>query len=354
MDNFYGSWSVLTTNFLFVLYLALNGVTLASILHLANGKWRFHVRKMAVATASLFPLAFVLLIIILANGETTFVWMAEQAAAGHGGAHGEGQHLPGWHDYNFLVIRQILGFFIMAGLYTLFIKYQHESDIDSSYRAQRRFRNIALLIPFFYVTYGTMVAWDFEMTQVAGWHSASYGFYHFQSNFHMYLAFMTVLVFFMNKSGRLVKEIPPYVYNYFAQFMLGMTILWTYLYFTQYLIMWYGRLPTDMDRYDSMMLEGFGPIWWTFLALKFIIPFCTLAITPNRHNPPVIVAVACSILLGTWLERYTWIAGSADSSTYHMPMTHIFDIGVTVLVAGIAWAIVRWTFRRYGITKASS
>ena len=346
MENF-GSWSVLTTNFLIVLYLALNGVTLASVLHLVNGKWRFQVRNLAVSMASLFPLAFVLLILVLANGEYTFLW------------HGEGENvqpgkyeLTGWMNYNFLVAREVIGFFIMAGLYTLFIKYQHESDIDSSYKAQRRFRNIALLVPFFYVCYGTMVAWDFEMTQQPDWHSASYGFYHFQSNFIMFLAFFTVLMFFLNKSGKLVKEIPPYIFNYMAQFMLAMTILWTYLYFTQYLIMWYGRLPFEMDRFDAMMLEGFGPLWWTFLALKFIIPFCTFAITPNRHNPVVIVFVACCILLGTWIERYTWIAGSVDPQYYHFPMTAFTDIAITVVVIAAGWFLVKRSLLKNGLIKA--
>lgn len=351
MENF-GSWSVLTTNFLYTLYIALNGVTLAALLHLANGKWRFEVRKVAVATSALFPLAFVLMIIILANGEHTFVWMAEQAHGG-GGEHGEGHHLNAWHNYNFLVARQFIGFMIIAGLWTLFIKYQHESEIDASYAAQRRFRNVALLIPFFYPVYGTMVAWDFEMTQMAGWHSASYGFYHFQSNFHMYLAFITALLFFLNKAGVLKKAIPSYIFNYFAQFMLGMTILWTYLYFTQYLIMWYGRLPDEMIRFDNMMQNGLAPIWWLFLTLKFIIPFCTLAITPNRHNPPVIVFVALSILLGSWIERYTWVSGSSDPSYYHIPMTSIVDIGVTALIFGVAWFLIRMRLRRDGLVKTS-
>lgn len=350
MENF-GSWSVLTTNFIFILYLALNGVTLAAILHLANGKWRFEVRRIACSTASLFPLAFILMIVVLASGDHTFAWMSLTSEHGSAGAQGEEVHLPGWLNYNFLVAREVIGFFIVAGLYTLFIKYQYESDIDASYAAQRRFRNVALLIPFFYVIYGTMVAWDFEMTQFVGWHSASYGFYHFQSNFHMYLAFLTLVLFFVNKAGKFVKPIPPYIYNYLAQFMLGMTILWTYLYFTQYLIMWYGRLPEDMGRYDAMMQFGLAPLWWTFLAMKFIIPFCTLAITPNRHNPPVIAFVALSIVGGTWIERYTWISGSSDPQYYHIPMTSVSDVVLTVAVAAVAFAIVRWTMARYGIIK---
>ncbi|NOY62597.1 MAG: hypothetical protein GXP10_05470 [Gammaproteobacteria bacterium] len=343
MENF-GSWSIITTNFLLILFLALGGVTFSALLHLVNGKWRFQVRDLACALWVLFPVAGVLLVILLLGGENTFPWLAH--------AHDPDHHLSGWHNYTFLVLREVLGFVAIVALYMLFIKYQRLSEIDDSYSAQRRFRNIALLIPFGYFLYGSMVAWDFEMTMIPGWHSASYGAYHFQSNFHFFLAFFTVFVFFLNRSGKLKVPVPYYVYNYMAQFMLGMTILWTYLYFTQYLIMWYGRLPFEMGRYWAM-IDGLGPLWWTFLALKFIIPFCTFVFKPNRHNPTVIVAVACSIMLGTWIERYVWISGSVDPQYYHFPMTSPLDIIATAVILTGAWFAVKWSLARKGLTVGS-
>lgn len=344
MNIVFGSWSVLTTNFLIVLYMALCGVVFSSLLHLANGKWRFQVRDIACALWVLFAIAGFLLAILLSNGEATFQWLAH--------AHDEEHHLPGWHNYTFLVLRQIAGFVIIATLFSLFIKYQRLSETDSSYRVQRRFRNIALLIPFAYVLYGSMVAWDFEMTMWPNWHSASYAFYHFQSNFHCFLAFFTILLFFLHRSGRLSRPFEGYIFNFMAQFMLAMTILYTYLYFTQYLIMWYGRMPSEMVRYFNMMYEGYAGLWWTFLALKFIIPFTTLAITPNRHNPVIIVMVAFSIVIGTWIERYTWIAGSVPGE-FHTPMTALFDIIVTAAILVAAWTAVRWNMRRKGLLRAS-
>lgn len=347
MEGF-GSWSVLTTNFIIVLYIALGGVTLSAILHLANGKWRFIIRDLACSLAVMFPVAFVLLIILLANGEHTFQWLAhDAAAAGHGDEH----HLNAWHNYSFLVARQVAGFFVIAGLYGLFIKYQHESNIDASYAAQRRFRNIALLIPFGYVLYGTMVAWDFEMTMSPNWHSASYAPYHFVSNFHFFLAFFAVFLFVLNRSGKLTKQVPQFVFNYLAQMMLAFTILWTYFFFTQYLIMWYGRLPFEMFRFDNMMEQGYGPLWWTFLTLKFIVPFCAFIFTINRHTPSIIATIATGIMVGTWLERYTWISGSVDPQYYHMPMTSLFDIIVTIIVAALSILAMKWSLTRYGMLR---
>ena len=102
MQNF-GSWSVLTTDFLIVLYLALNGVTFSAILHLANGKWRFAVRKLACSMSVLFPIAGVLLVILLLKNSSTFAWVTEPLSP-------TGEHIiPNkWRNVPFLVIREIV------------------------------------------------------------------------------------------------------------------------------------------------------------------------------------------------------------------------------------------------------
>ena len=181
MEGF-GSWSVLTANFLIILFLALNGITLASILHLVNAKWREHVRFLSVSLSGLFPVAGVLLIILLMNPESTFQWMADH---GHSD---DGYHLNAWHNYPFLVMRELFAFLFVWGFYATFIKYQYEAVVNPTYASQRRFRNVALVIPFIYVIYGTMVAWDFEMTMIPNWHSASYSAYHWVSQFHFFFA----------------------------------------------------------------------------------------------------------------------------------------------------------------------
>ena len=99
----YSNWSVLTVNFLVVLYLALSGVALCAVLHLVSAYWRYEIRQLASSLFALFPLAFVMLIILLVGGEHTFPWLHE-ANAGHGE-----HHLPAWHNYTFLVARQVLG-----------------------------------------------------------------------------------------------------------------------------------------------------------------------------------------------------------------------------------------------------
>jgi len=137
-----------------------------------------------------------------------------------------------------------------------------------------------------------------------------------------------------------------------AQLIFGMTILWTYLYFVQYVLVWYGRLPLEVGRYDSMIYEGFGLLWITFVVFKFLIPFVTFIFTANRHNPVTITIVSMFIVIGTWLERYIWISGSVDSQYYRMPLSTMFGIAVTIATVVISWVLVKVALNRYGLVNS--
>lgn len=340
----FGSWSVLTTNFLIVLYLALGGAVFPVILHLAGARrWRAQVGFLAGTCTALFPIAFVLLVILLANGEMTFPWLKTANAAG--------EHLSGWHNYKFLVAREIIGFLIVSGMSVAAIRCQYLAEADHKAHNPARFNRLAILMPFAYVIYGTMVAWDFEMTLEPGWHSASYGAYQFQSAFHGFLGFFAMMLFFLDRSGRLTRSFEPKIFNYMAQFILAMSIMWVYFYFTQYLVMWYGRLPHDMERYWRMIDEGYMLIGIVFLTLKFIVPFVTFLFKRNRHNPATIMAVGFCVILGTWIERYVWVTGSVASDYYHIPLSTAFDLAVTAGVIAMSWLAVGWALMNWWLIR---
>ena len=333
----YSNWSVLTVSFLAVLYLPLSGIALCSVLHLVSAQWRYEIRQLAASLYALFPLALALLVILLIGGEHTFPWLHEPAGHGH--------HLPAWHNYTFLVAREVLGLLVVMGIYWVFIKRQEVSERSAEDKA--RFHNIATWIPFTFVLYGTMVAWDFEMTLVASWHSAIYGMQHFISNFGMFLAFLVVWIYVLNTRDKLVRQVEEYVYNYLAQMLLAFTLLWVYTFFAQYLTIWYGNLPGEANRVMAMQDGDYGVLWWFTLVLKFIIPFSVLSMRVCRHSPPAILTVATCIVVGTLFERYTWIAGINGSGT--MPVLSALVVSAVVAITG--FMLVRRSMRRSHLIK---
>jgi hypothetical protein len=218
-----------------------------------------------------------------------------------------------------------------------------------------RFKMTANFVPVTHVLFGTMVAWDFEMNMLPFWESSVYGMYHFVSNFGMFLASLVLLLYVLNRRKAWRSPIPDYIFNYLAQFLLAFTILWTYLFFAQYLTIWYGNLPDERNRIENMVTGDYSVLWWTFFTLKFLVPFCLLVFTYFRHSPVSIFRIAISIFVGTWIERYTWIAGTIPSDPFvnvHMPFTGVFDVVATLIVLAVAFVLVRRELARNELTVA--
>ncbi|MDX8379768.1 MAG: hypothetical protein R8K48_06960 [Gallionella sp.] len=323
----YSNWAVLTVSFVVVLSLALSGVALCSVLHLVGAKWRYNVRDLASSLYALFPVAFILMIILLVGGSHTFPWWDQPV--------GPDARMPGWYQHHWLESREVIGMMFMMVLYWVFIKRQAASDNSSEEMA--KFHSVATWIPFCFVLYSTMVAWDFEMTLVPNFHSAIYGMQQFVSNFGMFLAFLVIWIYTLNKGDKLVKPLPEKLYNYLAQMMLAFTLLYIYTYYAQYLTIWYGNIPDETDRIFGMMFGDYEFVWWAVLALKFVFPFSALCFPFTRHNPAAIMTVASSIIVGTVLERFIWIAGVTGKGPY--PILAALIVGGVVFL--ISFAAVR-------------
>jgi hypothetical protein len=334
----YSNWSVVTVNFLVVVYLALGGVTLSALLHLAGARWRYEVRLLASSLFALFPLAFVLLVVLLVNADATFPWVKLA-----------GEHKVGvspWGGFTFLAWREVIGMLVAMAIHWIFIKRQAVSERSAEDAA--RFHTIACWIPFVYVVYGTMVAWDFEMFLVPGWQSGIFAMQQFVSFFGMFLSFLVIWIYALNSRDRLVRPVETYVYNYLAQMMLAFTLLWVYTFFAQYLTLWYGNIPEERDRLNGMQDGDYTFIWWAMIALKLVIPFSTLALTFTRHNINATVAVATCIIIGTIFERYVWIAGVNNGvGTYPI----LAAIVVSGVVATIGFFLVRMRLQSIQLVK---
>lgn len=334
----YSNWSVLTASFVIVTYLAMSGVALCSVLYLVGAKWRREVGPLTVTLFSLFPLAFVLLLILLAGNEHTFPWIGHVS-------HGEEVHMPGWYTLPWLAAREVIGMLTVIGVWWVFIKRQMVSERSEQDRA--KFHHVACWVPFFTVLYATMVSWDFEMTLRPAWHSAIYGMQNLVSNFGMFLSFLVVWIYVLNTRDALVKKVATFVYNYLAQMLMAFTLLWVYTFFAQYLTIWYGNLGVERDRVDAMQDGDYSVLWWSMIAMKFVIPFVTLCFPVTRHNPQATVAVAVCIIVGTLFERYTWISGVNGTGT--MPV--LATVVVVGVLSTIGFVLVRGAMRRNHLIK---
>ncbi len=91
--------------------------------------------------------------------------------------------------------------------------------------------------------------------------------------------------------------------------MLIFSFSWTYFFFNDYLVEWYGG---DWIGHQLLLFQARGPIaplWYAMLFFNIVIPWLTLWNKRVRRSPIALFLVTIGINIGMYLERYIIIPG---------------------------------------------
>ena len=118
------------------------------------------------------------------------------------------------------------------------------------------------------------------------------------------------------------------------------TVFWTYLFFSQYIVIWYGKLPWEQSFMVARSGEGWGSYSLTVIVLCFVIPFAGLIGRKPKMTPALLQTLTGIILFGLWSERYFLVAPSILPGYDSGLMIHHLLTGVGFL--GLFMLSVRW------------
>jgi Ni/Fe-hydrogenase subunit HybB-like protein len=157
----------------------------------------------------------------------------------------------------------------------------------------------------------TIFAWDFVMSLDPAWSSTLFGGYYFVGNLYLGLAAVTALTVFTSRRHGLDHSVDSKVFHNLGKLLFCFALLWTYLFWSQYLVIWYGNLP----RETRFLLVRTAQEPWSTLALavllaNFLIPFVILLFRAARKSRQALLAVSAAIVAGMWLERFLLVAPS--------------------------------------------
>ena len=319
------AWQALLVNFLFFAGLAHAGVALSALLQATSARWGRSLKRTAEATAAFLPVAFVLLLLLLAGVGAWAPWV-----------HHPVESKTPWLNIPFFVIRELAAFALLSGLGLLYVYRSlrpdigmlHESGerpaagvaarliagwrgLDAERAAGQRAQNrlaVAVLIGYAWVL--TLVAFDFVMALDPHWFSTLLGGYFFIGNLFIGLAFLAIVA----ASGRERIGIAAYVGRHqlhdVGKLLFGFCILWAYLFWSQYLVIWYGDLAEETEFVHHRMHGAWAPVAWTVFAMTFAIPFVALLSRAVKMQPRALAAIAGVAFAGMWLERFILVAPS--------------------------------------------
>lgn len=156
----------------------------------------------------------------------------------------------------------------------------------------------------------TIVSWDFAVTMVPGWHSTIFGpFFVAGAIFSGVSAVVTVLFIIRSTMKNMTYFIRKEHFDALGKLILVFSMVWTYFYFNEYLVEWYGGEEVSQIVQEFLHSGPMAWIWAGMLLANIGIPWLTLWNKKVRRTPWLMFIISILINFGMYAERYLIVAG---------------------------------------------
>lgn len=334
-------WVNIFVNNFFFLALALGALFFLAIQYAAQAGWSIVVTRIMEAMSQYIaiPVIIMLVLIILGINHSHHIWhwMAEGIMDPTSDNYDEiiaGKE--GYLNGTFFTVRTVIYLIGWAGVAMLLrrMSLRLETDPDKAKRWKRMRNWSAGFLVFFAVTSSTS-AWDWIMSIDTHWFSTLFGWYIFAGIFVSALTAMTLLVIFLKSKGYLAEVNDSHLQD-LAKFMFAFSIFWTYLWFSQFMLIWYSNIPEEVTYYMARWGEYKG-VFFTMLVMNFAFPVLVLMSRDAKRNIGFVITAGIIMIMGHWLDIFILINPGSVGAQWSIGLT---DIGTFLGFAGLFLFVV--------------
>ncbi len=288
---------------------AVIGLFFVAIQYVAQAGWSAGILRVPLAMAAWLPIAGVLMLVVfLLGGHDLFHWTHEYLFDPASPDYDEviaGKE--GYLNTFFYIGRMVAYFVIWTGAFFIIRKQSLQEDLHggtSYWYALRKYS--AIFIVLFAVTSSTS-AWDWVMSVDPHWFSTMFGWYVFASWWVSGLALITFLVVMLKDYGYLKIVNANHLHD-LGKFVFAFSIFWTYIWFSQFLLIYYANIPEESIYYiERLSNDKYAPVFFLNLIVNFVFPFFVL-MTRDAKRLPIFLKIVCAIIIfGHWLDFYLMI-----------------------------------------------
>ena len=332
-------WAAVYVAGLFFMLISLGALAFYAIQQVAQAGWSpVLFRVMQGITAYLLPGSIIVFIILLLSGfhvNHLFVWMNDGVTeVGHENYDKLIAGKSGYLNFPFWIIRAaifIAGWNLYRYLSRKNCLAQDEANDNTFYK--KNFKMSAAFLVFFIVSESIM-SWDWIMSVDPHWFSTLFGWYVFASFFVSGITVISMVTLYLKSKGYLEHVNTSHIHD-LSKFMFGISIFWTYLWFSQFMLIWYSNIPEEVT-YFITRIEDYNITFFGAVAMNFIFPFLVLINTDFKRITWIIVMAGTVILAGHYIDFFNMIMPATVGDQWFIGVTEIaailFFLGLFILV----------------------
>ena len=272
--------------------LSLGCLALLMLHHLVAGGWGFVTQRSLEAGAQCIAVMAVCFLPLLFGLHHLYEWTHDEVVAGSVVL----QHKRPYLNVPFYLVRTVIYFSAWIGLAFLLgtwslRQYRTRRAIYSV--QMRRLSAAGLILHILLMTFASL---DWVMSLDPHWFSTIFAWLMTVSQTLTALAFTILLLARYRARPPLAEAASVKHVHDYGNLMLAFVILWSYMMFAQYLIMWSGNIPEDIEWYVQ---RKEGAWFWVapfLVVFHFVMPFLLLLFRRVKRSTRGIQRLAAALL----------------------------------------------------------
>lgn len=282
-------------------------VALAAVGEVAKGLWLIPIKRDLL---SFYPLLFftAILYLVIALRMEIYGWT---------------EHPTAWLNVQFFLARNVVVLLLTAWVGRLLARaVMAHSPRKNTY---------AVYYLFLFVTSQSLVAFDWIMSLEYPFVSTLFGGYFFIQSFLMGLLMSSYIIFFRTRKGE--TGLTKRTLRDAGTMTFGFCFLWGGFFFAQYLVIWYGNIPEEVDY--VLKRVGPSPFWGlsrAVLLMVFVFPFVTLLFGHIKNSPRAMAAIASMIFAGLFLEKVVLVTPVVSAQPVFIAVEAALLVGLLIMV----------------------
>lgn len=306
---------------------------------LAMGGWQIAFRRVPEAISTLVPIfggitwVILMYVVFIDHNHHIYHWLDKEAVAGDVILNGKKGFLN--PTFFFIWTTLAIGLWIVLGRRMRVLSSQADEKSMTGEEGQRYiWKNTvsaALFIVWFALTVGSTVPWLWMMSIDAHWYSTMYSWYTFASSFVSGMSLVALFVIYLKNKGYLEYTTQEHLHD-IGKFMFAFSIFWTYLWFSQYMLIWYANIPEETIYFKHRVQGPYKGIFFLNLIINFVCPILILMKRGAKRNYTLITFMAVLIIFGHWVDFYQMVMGSLSKE--HVTLGWL-DFGIAAFFVGM-------------------
>jgi len=201
----------------------------------------------------------------------------------------------------------------------------------------------ALFMVVFALTVMSTIPWLWLMSIDAHWYSTMYSWYTFASTFVSGMALIAIFVIYLKNKGYLEYTSEEHLHD-IGKFMFAFSVFWAYLWFSQYMLIWYSNQPEETKYFQPRVHGVYHGIFVLNIIINFLAPLLLLMKRGAKRNYTTVTVLAVVIIFGHWLDFFQMVHPGISND--HVPMM-LYDLGIGLGFVGIIMFVTGRTLSKH-------